>query len=101
MFYFTRPIAENAAEFAKMAAVERFVPGFVHDPELIEAHGVNPDSGVVDAYSYLAPTIDTDWYLAWLAQQAGAAGVTVARRELRGRSPSRKHELARRSTGRS
>lgn len=93
VFYFTRPIAENAAEFAKMAAVERFVPGFVHDPELIDAHGVSPDSGVVDAYSYLAPTIDTEWYLAWLAQQAEAAGVTVARRELRGPLAEQEHSL--------
>ena len=84
VFYFSRPVEEDPAELAKMVEVEQFVPGFVRDPELIDAHGVNPHTGVVDAYSYLAPTIETDWYLVWLARQADAAGVTVARRSIRG-----------------
>lgn len=84
VFYFSRPIEDDPAEFAKMVAVKQVVPGFVHDPELIDKHGVNRATGVVDAYSYLAPTIDTDWYLAWLARQAQTAGVTVVRRSIRG-----------------
>lgn len=84
VFYFSRPIEDDPAEFAKMVAIKQVLPGFIHDPELIAKHGVNPASGVVDAYSYLAPTIDTDWYLAWLARQAEAAGVTVVRRSIRG-----------------
>lgn len=84
VFYFSRPVVEDPAELAKMLEVEQFVPGFVHDSELIDAHGVSRSSGVVDAYSYLAPTIDTDWYLAWLARQAELAGVTVTRRTISG-----------------
>lgn len=84
VFYFSRPVEENPAELAKMVEVGQFAPGFVRDPELIAAYGINPDAGVVDAYSYLAPTIDTDWYLAWLAHQAEAAGVSVHRRSVRG-----------------
>ncbi|EPQ47922.1 D-amino-acid oxidase [Mycobacterium sp. 012931] len=65
VYYFGRRIEDDPIEFAKMSEVKRFVPGFVHDPALIDRHGVNRDSGVIDVYSYLAPTIDTDWYLAW------------------------------------
>jgi D-amino-acid oxidase len=84
VFYFSRPIEEDPAEMTKMADVEQLLPGFVHDAGLIDAHGVNPDSGVVDAYSYVAPTVDTDKYLVWLARQAQAAGVTVVRRSICG-----------------
>ncbi|ACC39915.1 FAD-dependent oxidoreductase [Mycobacterium marinum] len=84
VFYFSHPVEEDRAEFAKMVEVERYVPGFVHDPALIDAHGVNPDADVVDAYSYLALTIDTDWYLAWLAHEAEVAGVTAVQRRIRG-----------------
>ncbi len=84
VFYFRRPIAQDPAELTKMAELERHVPGFVHDPALIDAHGVNRQSGVVDAYSYLAPTIDTDRYLSWLAREAQAVGVTVVRHGIRG-----------------
>lgn len=93
VFYFPHPIEEDPAELAKMAEVEEFVPGFIHDAELIEAHGINPNSGVVDAYSYLAPTIDTDSYLPWLARQAGAAGVIVTRRSIRGPLSGQEDEL--------
>ena len=93
VFYFSRPVDEDPAELTKMTEVGRFVPGFVHDPELIAAYGVSPRAGVVDAYSYLAPTIDTDWYMAWLAGQAEAAGVTVSRRAIRGRLAEREDEL--------
>ncbi len=84
VYYFGRRIEDDPIEFAKMSEVKRFVPGFVHDPALIDRHGVNRDSGVIDAYSYLAPTIDTDWYLAWLAREAKNAGVCVDRRRIFG-----------------
>lgn len=84
VFYFTGPVVENPAELAKMTQLEGRVPGFVHDPTLIDAHRVNPAAGVVDAYSYLAPTIDTDRYLGWLGEAASAAGVVIHRRRIRG-----------------
>lgn len=93
VFYFPRPIAEDPAESAKMAEVEQFVPGFVHDAELIDAHGINPRSGMVDAYSYLAPTIDTDHYLVWLSRQAAAAGVSLTTRRIRGALAEQEDEL--------
>lgn len=93
VFYFRHLIEEDPAELAKMLEVQQHLPGFVHDAALIDAHGVSPDAGVVDAYSYLAPTVDTDWYLAWLAREAEVAGVTVARRHIRGPLAEQEHEL--------
>lgn len=84
VFYFTRPIEEIPDEFDKMIQIEQRIPGFVHDAALIGAHGVNPDAGVVDAYSYLAPTIDTDRYLAWLTDAVVKAGASIVRHRVRG-----------------
>lgn len=84
IFYFTQPVHDDPAEEAKMRALAAQVPGFVHDSALIIAHGINPATGVVDAYSYLAPTIDTDRYLGWLSREARAAGATITRRRITG-----------------
>lgn len=93
VFYFRHPIKDHPGELEKMRQVEQHVPGFIHDPTLIAAHGVNPDAEVVDAYSYLAPTVDTDRYLAWLGQQVKAAGVTISRRAIRGALAAQEQSL--------
>ncbi|WP_067971003.1 FAD-dependent oxidoreductase [Mycolicibacter icosiumassiliensis] len=84
VFYFRRPIEEIPDEFDKMTQIEQRIPGFVHDAALIGAHGVNPDAGVVDAYSYLAPTVDTDRYLSWLTDAVVKAGASLIRHRVRG-----------------
>ncbi|APT11229.1 FAD-dependent oxidoreductase [Mycobacterium avium] len=84
VFYFSSRIEDDPAQHAKMLAMQQFVSGYVHDPALIDSHGVNPDAGVVDAYSHLAPTIDTDWYLAWLTREAELAGVTAVQLRIHG-----------------
>ena len=84
VFYFRHRVDDNSAELAKMRQVAEHVPGFVHDPALISHHGVSPAAGVIDAYSYLAPMVDTDRYLAWLQEQALAAGCRLVRRRIRG-----------------
>lgn len=84
VFYFSHSVREDPAELEKMLKLEKYVPGFVHDAALIEAHGVNPNTGVVDAYSHLAPTINTDSYLTWLASKAQAEGVKVIRANISG-----------------
>ncbi len=93
VFYFRRRLEDHVGEFEKMQQVQQHVPGFIHDPTLIAAHGVNPQAGVVDAYSYLAPTVDTDRYLAWLGQQVRAAGVTITRRSLCETLGDQEHQL--------
>ena len=84
IFYLRHRVDDNPAELAKMRQVAGHVPGFVHDPALISQHGVSPAAGVIDAYSYLAPMIDTDRYLAWLQAETLAAGCRLVRRRIRG-----------------
>ncbi|CAM4457379.1 D-amino acid dehydrogenase small subunit [Mycobacterium basiliense] len=84
VFSFPHRIEEDPVELAKMTMIEQFVPAFVHDSALIDTHGINRATGVIDSYCYLAPTIDTDWYLVWLAREAKAAGVVADRRRIRG-----------------
>ncbi|MHA7277998.1 FAD-dependent oxidoreductase [Arthrobacter sp. Hz1] len=74
VFYFRYPIASRPAELAKMHDIARNVPGFVHDPALADAGGVSPGAGVQDAYSYLAPVVDTEKYMSWLQGEALNAG---------------------------
>ncbi|MCH9732406.1 MAG: FAD-binding oxidoreductase [Actinomycetia bacterium] len=93
VFYFRHLVEDSPGELEKMRQVEQHVPGFIHDPALITAHGVNPEVGVVDAYSYLAPTVDTDRYLTWLSQQAHAAGVTITHHAVSGPLVTQEQQL--------
>ncbi len=93
VFYFRHGVEEDPAELDKMRQLEQLVPGFVHDPTLITAHGVNPAAGVVDAYSYLAPTVDTDRYLGWLAHQVRAAGIEIVCHALHGTLVAQEQQL--------
>jgi D-amino-acid oxidase len=60
-----------------MTELADHVLGFLHSTEIIENNGINPDAGVVDAYRFLAPMIDTDRYLSWLHRQTARAGCTL------------------------
>jgi D-amino-acid oxidase len=76
-FYFRRPLAEDAPQRAKMEELRPKVRGFRHDPGLVAENGVNPALGLRDAYSHLAPMIDTDAYVPWLLDEVRAAGCRV------------------------
>jgi D-amino-acid oxidase len=81
-FYFREPISEDPLERAKVAEVARQVRGFRHDPALIGENGVNERLGYRDAYSYLAPMVDTDAYLPWLRERVQEAGCRIVERKL-------------------
>ncbi len=93
VFYFRHRVEEHPAELEKMRQVEQRLPGFLHDPELITAHGINPDTGIIDAYSHLTATVDTDRYLGWLIRQAQGCGVAISRRRVRGPLVSHQQQL--------
>ena len=59
------------------------VGGFRHDPALIAEHGVNPGLGLQDAYTHLAPMVDTDVYMQWLVGEVGKRAAACSS----GRSP--------------
>lgn len=82
-FYFTKP--QTARELHKMNELAPKVRGFVHDAGLADANGVTPETGIVDAYAFIAPMIDTDVYMGWLRSRVEAAGVTITRGRIDGR----------------
>jgi D-amino-acid oxidase len=84
VFYFRRPIEENPIEHLKMTEMKENVNDFHRDPGLAERNGVSPDAKVQDAYSYLAPMVDTDTYMKWLMDQVTDAGCAVVQARLDG-----------------
>jgi hypothetical protein len=50
-FYFQQPVADSPRHLGKMRDLRDKVCGFVHDPALIAANGVNPSLGLRDAYA--------------------------------------------------
>ena len=83
-FYFYKAVEESDKELTKMLELMPHVAGFVRDPELIVQNGINPSLGLVDAYSHLAPIIDTDVYMEMLRQQLALSGCRFVRRRLMG-----------------
>ena len=81
-FYFRRPVAENPLLHNKRNELARIARDFRHDAALIQENAVNPALGFRDAYSHLAPMVDTDVYLAWLMKEVQAAGCRIVERKL-------------------
>ena len=76
-FYFRRPVVEDHFQSQKMSQLRDHVLEFVHDPDLIASNGVNPTVELRDAYSHLAPMVDTDMYMNWLMGRVRQAGCQV------------------------
>jgi len=83
-FYFYSRVETSEKEFDKMLELRPHVAGFIHDAELITENGVNPNLGLEDAYSYVAPIIDTDVYTEYLRRQLKEIGCRFVRRRLNG-----------------
>jgi D-amino-acid oxidase len=82
VFYFHQSVSSCARHLSKMGELRPNVFGFRHDASLISEHEVNPDYGVVDAYSHLAPMIDTDAYMVWLKREVDRHGCVWVRRRV-------------------
>jgi D-amino-acid oxidase len=93
VFYFRQPIDSNPIEYRKMCELRHHVDGFRHDPALALEHGVNPAAGVCDAYSYLAPMVDTDTYMEWLLDEVKNAGCEIVRAHVDGDLTEREHDI--------
>jgi D-amino-acid oxidase len=94
-FYFRRPVEEDSRHFQKMNELKDNVRDFVRDPALIEKNGVNPSSGVRDAYSHLTPLVDTDVYMKWLLGEVRGLGGRVIQHKIVGRLREQEKELKR------
>lgn len=82
MFYFRHRVEDRPAEREKMEETKAQVREFEHSPELIARHGVNRGLGLCDAYSYLAPQIETDVYMAWLRDELVGRACSFVQRRL-------------------
>jgi D-amino-acid oxidase len=94
-FYFRRPVHDDPRQGAKMEELATRVRGFRHDAALICQNGINPGLGLRDAYTHLAPMIDTDVYLPWLLAEVCRTGCRVVEGKVTGPLAGRAEALAR------
>ena len=92
-FYFRHAIDDDPRESQKMAELKGTVRRFRHDAALIAANGVSPALGLRDAYTHLAPMIDTDVYMRWLLAQVRRAGARIIERKLDGLLRAQEEQL--------
>lgn len=96
LFYFRKPVESSNFDLQKMEEIQRNTVGFRHDAALIEEHGVNREFGLQDAYSHLAPVVDTDRYMAWLMSEVQKAGIQIVQERIGSDLYSQQEELKRR-----
>ncbi len=94
-YYFKRPLEEDRFHRAKMEELRTEVGGFRHDRALIKEHGVNTAIGLQDAYTHLAPMIDTDLYMHWLLREARREGCRIVEQKINGPLEAGAESLAR------
>ena len=83
-FYFEQPIEEIGWRRAKMDELKSKVRGFRRNPGLIAENSINPALGLRDAYTHLAPMVDTDVYMEWLLREARRSGCRIVERKITG-----------------
>ena len=93
-FYFKHPIEDDPRTSHKMSELKDTVRSFRHDAGLIAENGVSPGLGLRDAYSHLAPMVDTDVYLGWLEGEVRRSGGRVIERKLHGSLRDQEEALA-------
>ena len=77
LFFFRKPVRSNAFDLRKMEEIQRNTREFRHDSALIQEYGVGETFGLQDAYTHLAPAVDTDRYMEWLSGEVKKAGIQV------------------------
>ncbi|MFB8423852.1 FAD-dependent oxidoreductase [Priestia megaterium] len=83
-FYFKHLVKDNEQDFMKLNELKDKVDEFRHDVNIIEENEVNTQIGLKDAYSHLAPMVDTDTYMVWLLKEVKEAGCEVISKRLEG-----------------
>lgn len=94
-FYFHRPIHEQPRQLKKMEELASRVRGFRHDAGLLSQNGVNPRLDLRDAYSHLAPMIDTDVYMPWLLEEVRRVGCRIVQSKVAGPLAEQEERLRR------
>ncbi len=94
-FYFRNKVEDHQPHLTKMNELRSRVRGFIHDASLIQQTDVNTGIGLKDAYSYLAPMVDTDAYMRWLMREVKAVGARVIEAKVEGDLKLREADLKR------
>jgi D-amino-acid oxidase len=94
-YYFKRPVMDDLRQSQKMNELSGKVRRFRHDAALIAENAVNPEFGIRDAYTHLAPMIDTDVYMTWLLTEARRAGCSIVEARVTGPLAAQENKLAR------
>jgi D-amino-acid oxidase len=81
-FFFRSLVNDDDFQLKKMNEIRDNTKGFSHDASFIEKEGINPNIGLVDAYRYEAPMVDTDTYMKWIMEQVLSLGVEVVQGEI-------------------
>ncbi len=94
-YYFRHPVNDDPVHRVKMEELKQFVTGFRHDPALIREHGINPALGLRDAYTHIAPMVDTDAYMQWLLGEVRKLGCRIVELKITGALSAQAQTLAR------
>ncbi|HHQ2481259.1 TPA: FAD-dependent oxidoreductase [Bacillus cereus] len=83
-FFFKHLVESNPKDFAKMNELRQHVQNFRHDASLIQEKRINHTIGIKDAYTLLAPMIDTDTYMKWLYEKVAKSDCEIIRKKIVG-----------------
>lgn len=83
-FFFREKISSQSYHYHKMSELEDKVRGFRHSSDIINEEKVSQHIGLVDAYSHLAPMVNTDVYMNWLLLQVKVKGGTIIQQRING-----------------
>ncbi|OKH52149.1 amino acid oxidase [Calothrix sp. HK-06] len=93
VFFFKRPIEDNEREYNKMLEFRSKVQGFERNSNLISENHINTNQELKDAYTFIAPMVDTNMYMNWLLQQATNSGIHIIQRKISGSLLNQEQDL--------
>ncbi|PEA00883.1 FAD-dependent oxidoreductase [Bacillus cereus] len=92
-FFFKHLIESSSRDFEKMNELKQHVEKFRHDASLIQEKEVNQTIGIKDAYSLLAPMIDTDIYMKWLQEKVEKTNCKIIQQKIVGNLEQQEESL--------
>ncbi|BCS29961.1 FAD-dependent oxidoreductase [Aspergillus puulaauensis] len=93
-FFTIHPVAESPSLLQKVNEMRTSgVRDVIHDADLIPKYGINPAYGIVDAFEFLAPVIDTDTGMAWFTKLVEQKGATLITQTITGDLFSQENEI--------
>jgi D-amino-acid oxidase len=92
-FFFKHLIKHNSKDWEKMNELKQHVKNFQHSASLIQEKKVNQNMEIKDAYSLLAPMIDTDTYMKWLQEKVIKENCEIIQKKIIGNLEQQEKQL--------